>query len=112
MSNNTIITDDDIDSVPTNSKLENEFKELLNTVGKEIAEKVKEASKILDEACDLADKHGIPFYSPVSHIGQTYAPKSFKDIFFDLDKEFVEKNTEVSSYDLQYPGGWQHSQVC
>lgn len=92
--------------------LEQEFKTLTETVGKEIDQKVEQASKLLAEAVDLANKHGIPFYAFVSELGQPYVPQSFKDKWDALDKETVEELTSVSSYDLDYAYGWRHSDVC
>lgn len=91
------------------NKLEEEFKALLDTVGKEIDEKVSAAAKLLDEAIDLSDKHGVPFYSPVSNLGQSYCPTSFTDKFSSLDSDNVRELTEV--YDLE-GYGWEHSDIC
>jgi len=96
----------------SDNELETEFKSLMETVGKEIDHKVNEASRLLREAVELADKHGIPFYAYVSELGQPYVPQSFEDKWESLDKEDVEELTGVPSYDLESAYGWKHSDVC
>lgn len=96
-----------------NTELENEFKKLIETVGKQIAAKVAEADRLMDEAIELADEHGIPFYSSgISQLGQAYVPNSFTEKFSELDRTLVEELTDVSEYTLDEAYGWQHSQVC
>lgn len=96
------------------SELEKEFNSLVNTVGQTIQDKLNIAEKALAEACELANKHGIPFEASVSQIGQTYVPSSFSGKFGSLDLEKIEELTKVSSWDLEgdYHRGWHHSQVC
>jgi hypothetical protein len=92
--------------------LEKEFKELMQTVGAEIQRLVKEAEASLSKATELADKHGIPFDAPVSHLAQAYIPTSFTQKFGALDPDVVEELTNVSSYSLEDGFGWEHSDVC
>jgi len=92
------------------SNLEEEFKALVESVGKEIDKKVQESAEALNEACRLAEQHGIPFYSSVSHISQNYVPNSFPDKFGHIDPDFVQAVTEV--YNTADASGWEHSAVC
>jgi hypothetical protein len=96
----------------SDNDLEKEFKDLNDTIGKEIDNKINEASKLLREAVELANKHGLPFYAYVSELGQPYVPESFEEKWSDLNKEDVEELTGVSSYDLESAYGWKHSDVC
>lgn len=93
------------------SQLEKEFKALVKSVGNEINAKVKQAEQLLTEACNLADKHGIPFDSGISHLGQVYVPESFKTRFGTLDKEDAAELLGVYEDDLDHSRGWRHSQV-
>lgn len=103
----------EIEEIPTSDgRLENEFEELVSTIGEEIHAKVKQAEGLLYEACALADKHGIPFFTNVSLLGQPYVPESFKNKWKELDHDFVTNVTEVAGYDLGSAYGWSHSQVC
>lgn len=93
--------------------LETEFQTLVDTIGKQIKEKIDAAEKLLEEATDLSDATGVPFYSSISALAQTYVPASFTNgKFSELDPEFVERITDVSEYDLDSGYGWAHSQVC
>jgi len=92
-------------------QLELEFKALVDTVGKEIQTKVEMAEKLLDEAVELADRHGIPFYPGISTLGQPYVPASFKERFGALDKELVGDLTDIGEYSLGHTG-WRRSQLC
>lgn len=103
----------DIELMPvSDGKLESEFESLLSEIGDQIQDKVRQAEKLLKEACELADEHGVPFFTNVSLLGQPYVPESFETKWQDLDRDFVANLTEVASYDLGSAYGWQHSQVC
>ena len=103
----------DIEIVPpSDGKLEAQFEELASTVGEEIQEKIRQAEKLLQEACNLSDQHGIPFFTNVSLLGQPYVPEAFESKWTDLDRDFVANITEVAAGDLGSAYGWQHSQVC
>lgn len=91
-------------------ELEKEFRTAVETCEKAIAEKVKQASAILDEACELAEKHGVPFYANVSHISQSYTPVTFGEKFGSLNKDVVDELCGV--FPDEYSCGWQHSGVC
>ena len=93
-------------------ELEQEFKTLTETVGKEIESKIQQARQLIIEAVDLAEKHGIPFYAYVSELGSPYIPETFENKYGVLDKELVEELTGVSSDDLENSPGWRFSSVC
>lgn len=94
-------------------ELEEEFKNLVDTVGKEIEDKLKQASKTLQEACELSDKYGIPFSSPVSGIYQNYVPSTLNEKFGELGNEKLAELSGLFKYDLEDCGyGWQHSEIC
>jgi hypothetical protein len=97
---------------PSDGRLEREFEALADAVGAEIQAKLTEAERLLNEACALADEHGLPFHTNVSLLGQPYVPEAFETKWRDLDRDFVANITEVAPYDLSSAYGWQHSQVC
>jgi hypothetical protein len=92
-------------------QLELEFKALVDTVGQEIKAKVEMAERLLQEAVELADRHGIPFYPSISELGQPYVPPAFKERFGSLDKEAVAELVDMSEYNLGHVG-WRRSQLC
>lgn len=92
------------------SEIEREFRISYYAVINQIEEKVKEASRLLTEATQIAELHGIPFHSPISELGQSYTPISLKEKFGDLTPDFIEGIT--GAYPDSYTTGWQHSQVC
>jgi hypothetical protein len=96
----------------TSSKLEADFKQLMDTVGEEIFQRVRLAEENLRAAVELSDKHGIPFFSNVSELGQAYVPNSFSNKWKKLSKELVRDLTEVFPDDLKNGDGWSHSQIC
>lgn len=97
---------------PSGPELEAEFKQLLDSVGAEIEAKLKQATILLREACELSVKHGIPFYAPISILGQCFVPPSFEDKFNRLDYNDVADLTGVPTDELQSAYGWKHSDVC
>jgi len=94
------------------SKLEAEFERLADSVGETIKNKIMEAQKLLGEACALSDQHGIPFWTNISELGQPYVPYSFRDMWGELDYEFVTNVTEVLEEDLYNSRGWNTSSIC
>lgn len=68
------------------ASLETEFKALVDSIGAEIEGKLLQAKKLVREACKLSTEHGIPFYSPVSILGENFVPPSFKEKFNALNK--------------------------
>lgn len=107
-----MIEDDDLDEGEEEkelSDLEKEFKVTAEKVTEEINQKLNLASNYLSEAVRLSEKHGIPFDTNISFLGQSYTPKSFDSKYADVDSELVEELTGV--YDMEYDG-WLHSAVC
>ncbi len=92
-------------------ELEEEFLALSSTIGEQIKAKVKLAEKYLDEAIELSDKHGIPFDSAVSGLGQSYVPQLYHQRFKPLGKELVADLLDMSQYDLDHRG-WERSAIC
>lgn len=91
------------------TELELEFKAHWEKYEAKIQEHVDAAARALQKAVDLADKHGIPFYSSVSFLGQNYTP-AVLDKFADLDQSTIDDITGTYN---EYGGeGWQHSDVC
>lgn len=97
---------DDLDQ--EDSTLEREFRNAANEVLVKIREKVVAASKLLDEAVELSEKHGIPFSSEISFLGQPYKPTTFDEKYGEIDADFVDS---VTGAYCEYEG-WQHSDVC
>ncbi len=101
--------------------IEEDFKAVIEAHTGEINAALRRAVEALDEATDLADKYGIPFYSNISMLGQTYQPKSY-DKLWNNEAWRQERDTKDDSEDDlftqvtgDYPGeydGWQHSAVC
>ena len=96
-------------------KLEKEFQDLIDSVGTEIEGKLEQAKLLLKEAVKLSEENGVPFYSPVSILGETYIPSSFVDKFKALNVDSIAELTGIPAEDLEqnrYGRGWNHSQVC
>lgn len=89
--------------------LEEEFNKIVQEKSVLIDAKLKQANMLLKEAIDIAEENGIPFYSNVSHISQTYTPESFASKWGELDSEVFD---ELGIYPGEYGGGWDHSAVC
>lgn len=92
--------------------MEQEFKTLVDSIGEEIEAKLQQAHKLVKEACALADQHGVPFYSPVSTLGQNYVPELFGAKFSSLSKADITDLTSVPEDALFSPYGWNTSGVC
>jgi cell division protein FtsI/penicillin-binding protein 2 len=102
--------DEEVEKSKEEINLEDEFKVVCNSHMAEIEAKLDIAQAALQEAIDLSDKYGIPFYSNVSQLGQPYTPPSFYQKFPDLDGELAYNLTSVSIYNGNY--GWQTSSLC
>jgi site-specific DNA-adenine methylase len=92
--------------------LEKEFEKLYADHNQEIQDKLKEASRLIDEAVKLSEQYGLPFKpeEDIMWCNPSYLPHSFKGKFPELDEEFVYTVTDASGY-WDY-GGWQSSQTC
>lgn len=99
-----------------------------------IQEKLDLSQKYLSEAQEISEKYGIPFYSEISPLPQTYVPESFEEVFEALceqikieSKDFIasyshieNKATDLLSgevginfYNDYYGGaGWERSAIC
>lgn len=91
------------------SELEAEFAAHWEKYEAKIQQYVEEANQALSKAIALADKHGIPFYSSISFLGQNYTP-TLLDQFSELDQEKIDEIT--GTYNEYGSEGWQHSDVC
>jgi hypothetical protein len=96
----------------SDGSLEKEFENLIDSVGEQIKAHIKTAHQALLLATDLADVHGIPFFTQVSEIGQSYVPHSFRDKWLNLDPNYVADLTEIVVEELINNGGWNTSSVC
>jgi hypothetical protein len=96
----------------SDGSLEKSFEELVDTIGEQIKAHIKAAQQAILLATDLADTHGIPFFTEVSEIGQPYIPYSFRDKWADLDPNYVSDLTEIEASELARNGGWSTSQIC
>jgi hypothetical protein len=93
------------------SEIEREFRKMATQILDEIQEKVSVAAAYLHEAVELSEKHGVPFYSSLSQISQSYIPTTFSTQHGDIDPEIVEAITSTSiGYD--HDRGWAHSAIC
>lgn len=101
-----------INILPDQSELEREFLLLRDTIGERIEQNLIQADNLLKEACRLSEQYGFPFYSPISHLAQSYIPDSINKAYKDLDEDFIYDKIGLSASDIEYGGGWQHSAVC
>lgn len=102
-----------LESDMSDNSLEKEFNILYSTIGEEIAAKVRQAEKLLEEATELADKFGLPFQADMySDMRGWYIPETFGDRFKSLDANKMSELTEISQSRLNRAYGWQHSNIC
>ncbi len=96
--------------------LEKEFLELKDRVHVMITEKVSAAAKLLEEAEQISEKHGMPFHSSVSFIRNTFTPTSFEKKFGKLanknDEDFNFLHEVADMYIENGITGWEHSAIC
>jgi hypothetical protein len=104
-------TDEEGDESEENTEaLEKEFLSARDKAMDLIEKKIAKAHKALDEALDIAEEYGVPFYSSISPLSQNYTPDSFYEKFGPIE----DIAGEISGYENspgEY-GGWQHSAVC
>jgi hypothetical protein len=94
-------------------ELAEEFQKLVTSITAKIDKHLKAASKELNKAIKLSEKHGVPFHSNISFLGQSYTPSTFSSSkFADLDRETISDITDVWDEYMMDGGGWQHSAVC
>lgn len=96
------------------NELEQAFLKEIEEVNPLIQAKLKEASKALKEAVQLAEQHGIPFQFGISPIWNSYTPYSFDAKWGDklnLDRDDYDSMGVWENMPSEY-GGWEHSAVC
>lgn len=96
---------------PEDSALERQFRSAVPDVHALISEKLALSAQYLAEAQKISDDSGIPFYSHISPLSQSYVPNSLQEKWNEVSREVVQEETEAGSED-DYCGGWQHSAVC
>lgn len=94
--------------------LEQKFRSVFAKHNPDIQEKINQAAKLIKEAEDIAEQHGIPF-APEANLMQGmptgYVPVSFDAIFGDL-REDDDANEVINELTGVYCGeyaGWQNS---
>ena len=101
------------DQDPYETPLAKEFAQHCEDIRKLIAVKVDVARQAMKEACQIAEKHGVPFRAGISPLSNTYMPASFSvSKFAELDQEVICEIAEVWGDYLFEGGGWLHSAVC
>lgn len=84
---------------------------IANNEAKELIYKyLAEAEEALAKAVEVSDKYGVPFYSGISFLSQSYRPPSVSEKFPNVDSDFISELADAYSeygYD-----GWEHSAVC
>jgi hypothetical protein len=103
------------------SILVKEFREYVNGARQLIEEKLKIAREALNQAEEISEKFGVPFYSDISFISQDYYPQTYTSILSKKGELVQENNeeeyddilSELGIYFSDYTNtGWQHSAVC
>jgi hypothetical protein len=92
-----------------NTELEKEFLKAKEEAEKEIQKYVDEASHALRKAVKASENYGIPFYSHISFLSNTYTPRSYDEKWSEVDQDWASDVADI--YSDGYPG-WQHSAVC
>lgn len=92
--------------------LEKEFEAAVEASKVRIYEKLKEAQHALQEAQNIAEEHGVPFYANISPISQSYFPKSYHEKYRELDNDLVVELTDAYDEWHGENNGWQYSAVC
>jgi hypothetical protein len=93
------------------TELEKEFSDLVKVAKDQIEAKLKEARYAIQEAQNISERYGVPFYANVSPLSQSYFPKTYYAKFSELDSDFVVDLTDAyDKWGETY--GWMHSSVC
>lgn len=96
--------------------LEQEFRETLKQVGKQIQDKLNEAGRLISEAEELSEQYGVPFSAHISPLGQDYFPYNIRKRWGELGEDRIEKVIKETGkwwFDInENYGGWEHSAVC
>lgn len=93
-------------------KMEKEFEKLSNKISEEINIKLNEAAIKLNEAIEIAEKHGVPFSSGISFLPNSYVPTTMRTMHPNLSDEFMSETTGIYDDDCFDGHGWYHSDVC
>lgn len=99
------------DLVEHNNSLESRFRKVVDQYTPTIQDKLAAAAGLIEEAEELADKHGLPFRPKYSITGfcMSYMPKTFKQMFSTVNSNLVYELTHASGNEYD---GWQSSQTC
>lgn len=94
------------------SQLETEFRATFEKVHPEIQAKLEEAARLINEACALAEEHGVPFRPKkrLVFIAPSYIPRSFAQKFPELYEEYDLWADITGAHGSDE--GWQYSQTC
>lgn len=92
--------------------LEAEFEVVAQEAKAKINEKLQVAIKALNEATDIADEYGVPFYSNISELGQNYVPSTLAEKYKGIPQNIVEEATGVYVNEDLYGRGWERSALC
>lgn len=92
--------------------IEAEYRKTVKKFLPKIEAKLSQAAKLINEATDIADEHGIPFYG-LSPVSQQYTPEGVPTLHNDedLNQELFEEITGCSPTS-EYDNGWEHSAIC
>lgn len=105
--------DEDTEQTEEQKALEAEYRKTVKKFMPKIEAKLSQAEKLINEATDIADEHGIPFYG-ISPLSQRYVPENVPTLADDEDKnqELFEEIVGCSP-DSEYGNtGWEHSSIC
>lgn len=98
------------DVQPEEDSLEQEFREVAESIGNQIYTLLQDARAKVKQAVELSEQHGIPFNASVSLLGNTYYPRTFEEKWGELDRYLVYDLTKA--YNEYGDAGWSHSAVC
>jgi len=93
--------------------IEAEYRKTVKKFLPKIEAKLSQAEKLINEATDIADEHGIPFYG-ICPLSQQYTPEGVPTLHDDVDcnQKLFEEITGCSP-DSEYGNtGWEHSASC
>lgn len=95
-------------------QLEAEFKHLAESIGKQIAAKIKAAEQALAEATELSNKFGIPFSTTLNDEGypNVHVPESYEEKYVELDNQVVADILGIDKDDFENGQGWRKSTWC
>ena len=97
-----------------NTPAQQAFLDKQKQVQSAIDEYLHEARRALNKAYDLAEEHGVPFYSDITDIvSDWYVPSNVYTKNAEIDEDFLRDVAEIYSNneytDYVTTGGWQTS---